>query len=55
LADSIKDRYQHATELIEGSGGVFEVEVNGELIFSKKQEKRFPTEEEIFSRLTELA
>ena len=37
--------------LIEGSGGVFEVTVDGELIFSKKKEGRFPEHEEILSAL----
>lgn len=36
------------------SGGVFEVTLDGELIFSKKQEGRFPEEEEITSRVEAL-
>jgi selenoprotein W-related protein len=38
--------------LIPSSGGVFEVEIEGERIFSKKELNRFPEEEEI-SRLLE--
>lgn len=38
-------------KLIKGSGGVFEVEKDGDLIFSKKQLKRFPEHEEIFTAL----
>ncbi len=38
-------------ELIEGSGGVFEVTVDGKLVFSKKQIGRFPEHEEIFEKL----
>jgi len=38
-------------ELIESSGGVFEVEKDGELIFSKKNLGRFPEHEEIFAKL----
>jgi selT/selW/selH-like putative selenoprotein len=34
-------------ELIESSGGAFEVFRDGKLLFSKKQLKRFPTDEEI--------
>ncbi len=34
-------------DLIESSGGAFEVFRDGKLLFSKKQLKRFPTEEEI--------
>ena len=37
--------------LIKGGGGVFEVEKDGELIFSKKAEGRFPEHEEIFAHL----
>jgi selT/selW/selH-like putative selenoprotein len=35
------------TELLEGSGGVFEVSVDGRLLFSKKELKRFPVYQEI--------
>jgi selenoprotein W-related protein len=38
-------------DLVESSGGVFEVSVDGKLIFSKKKVGRFPEEAEIFSRL----
>jgi selenoprotein W-related protein len=34
-------------EIIPGSGGVFEVSKNGELIFSKKESGRFPEWDEI--------
>ena len=34
-------------ELIEGSGGAFEVTVDGRLIFSKLQQARFPSYQEI--------
>ncbi len=34
--------------LIPSSGGVFEVTVGGKLVFSKKRQGRFPTDEEIF-------
>lgn len=36
---------------MESSGGVFEVSMDGKLIFSKKKLGRFPEEQEIFSRL----
>jgi selenoprotein W-related protein len=39
--------------LIEGSGGVFEVTVDGDLIFSKKQEGRFPEDDEVLGPLAE--
>lgn len=34
-------------ELVESSGGVFEVSRDGKLLFSKKQLGRFPTDEEV--------
>jgi len=36
-------------ELIESSGGVFEIVVDGKLRFSKKKLNRFPTDEEVES------
>ena len=33
--------------LIAGSGGVFEIVRDGELLFSKKKLGRFPTDEEV--------
>jgi selenoprotein W-related protein len=41
-------------ELMPGSGGIFEVELNGSLIFSKEESGRFPQENEIESKLEEL-
>jgi selenoprotein W-related protein len=38
-------------ELIEGSGGVFEVLAEGKKIFSKKQVGRFPEMNEILRQL----
>jgi selenoprotein W-related protein len=40
--------------LIESGGGVFEVVVDGELIFSKKELGRFPEDAEILSKLREF-
>ena len=34
-------------ELARGSGGVFEITVDGQLKFSKKQLGRFPTDDEV--------
>jgi selenoprotein W-related protein len=45
LAEKIlKTKKQEVSELtlVPGSGGVFEVEVNGKLVFSKRKEGRFP-------------
>jgi selenoprotein W-related protein len=34
-------------ELIAGSGGIFDVRVDGDLVFSKHQIGRFPEEDEV--------
>jgi len=51
LAASIKDKFGIKVELIKSGGGVFEVRKDGELIFSKKQLRRFPDESEILNKL----
>jgi selT/selW/selH-like putative selenoprotein len=37
--------------LTRGSGGVFEVSVDGQLVFSKKKEGRFPNAEEVLAHV----
>lgn len=37
-----------------GAGGIFVVSVDNTTIFSKKEEGRFPTEEEIIEKLKSL-
>ena len=37
--------------LIEGKGGVFDVEVDGKLIYSKHHTGRFPKHEEVLEQL----
>ncbi|MDP6978809.1 MAG: Rdx family protein [Myxococcota bacterium] len=51
LAAAIQDA--HATEptLTPGDGGIFEVLVDGDCVFSKQREGRFPSEDEIVARL----
>jgi len=39
--------------LIKGGGGVFEVKLDGELVFSKKQTGRFPAPGEVEAMLAE--
>jgi len=40
-----------ATKLIKGSGGVFEVKVDGALVFSKAALGRFPDPDEVAAAL----
>jgi len=42
-------------ELIKGKGGAFEIHAGNALVFSKKQAKRFPTNDEIVAALKKLA
>ena len=47
MRDQLNSLGDHEIELVEGSGGVFEIEIDGELRYSKKALGRFPTEVEI--------
>jgi len=47
LADELERELGIHSELIESSGGVFEIEYEGRLLFSKKNLGRFPNEGEI--------
>ena len=47
LKESIQRQFGVEAELIEGSGGVFEVTLNNSVIFSKKKLDRFPHDNEI--------
>lgn len=39
------------TEVVEGEQAQFDVEVDGRLIFSKREQNRFPEEDEILAAL----
>jgi len=51
LEDELRDLFGAEVELIASSGGVFEVDVDGKNIFSKKSLSRFPEEGEIAALL----
>jgi len=51
LAAEIKKQRSVEVELHRGSGGQFEVMLDGKLLFSKKQVGRFPDTEEILSQI----
>jgi selenoprotein W-related protein len=51
LAAAISDQFGVEAELIKGKNGVFDVVVNGDLIFSKHKAGRFPQEGEILKML----
>jgi selenoprotein W-related protein len=47
----IKEDRGVEAELVKGAGGVFDVVVDGKLIYSKQQTGRFPDPEEILAKL----
>ena len=51
MAATIKDQTGVESELIPGGGGIFDVVVDGEMIFSKHEVDRFPEPDEILSKL----
>jgi selT/selW/selH-like putative selenoprotein len=51
LAADVKKARGIEVDLIRGSGGQFEVVLDGSLIFSKKQLGRFPERDEILGKI----
>jgi len=51
LAADIRAELGIDPHLIEGGGGIFEVKVDGERIFSKRDAGRFPESAEIIARM----
>ncbi len=47
LRESIERQFGIKAELVKGMGGVFEISVNDNLLFSKKELGRFPDENEV--------
>ena len=51
MAAEIKKELAIDSQLVRGSGGIFDVSVDNKRIFSKKEEGRFPSEKEIIDKL----
>lgn len=51
LAAAIKSEVGVETELRKGGSGVFEVMADGKTLFSKREQGRFPDDEEILEQL----
>ena len=51
MAAEIREAKGVEPKLVRGGGGVFEISVNGKLIFSKKAERRFPETSEILDKI----
>ena len=47
----MKDAYNAAAFLIEGAGGIFDVVVDGDLVYSKHETGEFPDEDQLVDRL----
>jgi len=54
LAAEIKKQLGVDSQVVRGSGGIFDVSVDNKRIFSKHEEGRFPTEKEIIEKLRGL-
>ena len=54
MADTVKREFDIEPSLIRGGGGIFDVEVDGKLIFSKHQTGRFPEPQEVVDRIAAL-
>ncbi len=53
MAAEIRRKYGADTELVPGSKGIFDVSVDGKLIFSKYEEGHFPEATELFARVSD--
>lgn len=49
MGDELKKTLGAEIELIGGANGIFEITVDGKMIFSKSEQGRFPETEEIVS------
>ncbi|MCH8880183.1 MAG: Rdx family protein [Planctomycetes bacterium] len=54
MADAIKAKFDIAAELIKGGGGIFDVKVDGQLIYCKKETGRFPEHSEVLDGIGKL-
>jgi len=54
LAAEIKKQTGIDSELVRGSGGIFDVTVDGKRIFSKHDEGNFPSEKEIVEKIRNM-
>jgi len=50
----LKEQFDLDAELVDGGGGVFEVALDGRLVFSKKELGRFPNNGEVEHAVADL-
>ncbi|MCZ6571110.1 MAG: Rdx family protein [Deltaproteobacteria bacterium] len=53
LAAQIKQEFSVEPRLIKGDNGIFDVKLDGKMIFSKHKAGRFPESEEVLAQLRE--
>ena len=51
LAEKLKTSLKLETDLIEGRNGIFDVEIDGELVYSKNETGEFPDEESLVQKI----
>jgi hypothetical protein len=51
LQAAIKNKYGITASLREGAGGIFEVSIDNDTVYSNQETYRFPTDEEIFAKI----
>jgi selT/selW/selH-like putative selenoprotein len=51
LQEAIKTKYGLSASLKEGAGGIFEVAIDGKVVYSNQTTYRFPTDVEIFEKI----
>lgn len=54
MAADIEKKLGVKAELIAGSGGIFDVEADGKMVYSKHDKGRFPEHDEVLSGLAEI-
>ena len=53
MAASLKKEFGVDAELIQGGGGIFDVKLDGKLIYSKHEMGRFPEHDEVIDAVRE--
>ncbi len=55
LAAAIRQGLGTEPRLVKGHNGIFDVTVDGKLLFSKNRDGRFPADPDVVSRLKQMA
>ena len=55
MAEAIKGKFGVDAKMIEGSGGVFDVHVDGTQVWNKDDVGRFPEHDEVLDKITSVS